>query len=812
MARRRRSRSRAARRQRPRTTRKLLFYAYPSHPAYVDETIRAAQEDLKKLPEIREQNVRIRLWPDMSISGRVLVSEITKQIDRSVVFACDVTYPNPNVAFELGYAIGSCKRIWLSLDTSIKNAKLDFNRSYTGMLGIGYASYENHVDLTTALRNDHPWTAIDQNLLGDNIRSLTPTSEDPTLLYVMPPFSTGPVVAIREHLERSVFSRSLFLDDPSEISGSALEWYAEKVKLSDVVLVHFLSDQHRQAAYHNVKASWVSGLAHAMQKPLLLLAHIPFAYPTDIQTLLRQHESAQSCIDLFEGWTESFEIPRRRRRRPLHHSRGTPDRVWLRDIALGEPVAENERYRLDQYFVETSSFSEALSADVSIFVGRKGTGKTASLVALDAEYRRDKRNHVCTVQPVGYEVDGLLRLLAEDWHSAERGFLIESLWKFLIYTELAASVRQSIEARPLHYDPTDSERRLLDHVAFHHEVLLAPFSQRLNRAVLQLTNSAAGQDSEAQRARISEQLHIEHLGQLRRILGSVLADRERVVILIDNLDHQWRAGTDTLALSSLLLGLLQVTQDIVHDFRQERHDRRRVNVSLTSFIRSDIFTHLEPLAAEQDKWPIRRISWNDPDLLIRVIDERFEHGGRPGITAEEIWTGVFPEEINDQSAKDFILGSTLPRPRDVIFLVKEAIAVALNRNHDTVTEQDMLVARKRYSSYVFGSVLAEDDPLRDMMEPVLFEFAGAPKTLKESDVRGRIERAGVPGYDIDFYVELLCDVNFLGIFTASGYAFSDDENERRMLLGIATRLAFERGLNEVLFVIHPAFHDVLQVE
>ena len=300
--------------------------------------------------------------------------------------------------------------------------------------------------------------------------------------------------------------------------------------------------------------------------------------------------------------------------------------------------------------------------------------------------------------------------------------------------------------------------------------------------------------------------------QLRRILGSVLADRERVVILIDNLDHQWRAGTDTLALSSLLLGLLQVTQDIVHDFRQERHDRRRVNVSLTSFIRSDIFTHLEPLAAEQDKWPIRRISWNDPDLLIRVIDERFEHGGRPGITAEEIWTGVFPEEINDQSAKDFILGSTLPRPRDVIFLVKEAIAVALNRNHDTVTEQDMLVARKRYSSYVFGSVLAEDDPLRDMMEPVLFEFAGAPKTLKESDVRGRIERAGVPGYDIDFYVELLCDVNFLGIFTASGYAFSDDENERRMLLGIATRLAFERGLNEVLFVIHPAFHDVLQVE
>ena len=464
MPRGRRRRPRGTRRPRSRAKRQNIFYAYPSSPTHIDETIRSTIGVLKVEPEIQERNLRIRLWPDVPISGRILISEITGEIGRSIVFACDVTYPNSNVAFELGYAIGRFKRVWLSLDTSIRDSKRDFDRYYTGMLGIGYAPYENHDNLARALLRDRPWSTIEQNVLGENIRNLSPISEDPTLLYVMPPIRTDAVVAMREHLNRSVFSRELFLDDPSEISGPALEWYAEKVSLSDAVLVHFLSDRHRYASDHNVKASWVAGLAHALHKPLLMLAHMPFKCPTDYQTLLRQHESKYQCIDQFDAWVESFEIPQRRMRRPIQDASPPSERVGIRDISLGEPVAENERSRLDQYFVETSSFYEAQSADVSIFVGRRGTGKTASLFALDAAYRRDKRNHVCTVQPVGYEVDGLLRLLSEDWRTAERGFLIESLWKFLIYTELASSVQESIAARPLHYEPTEHEQSLLTHI------------------------------------------------------------------------------------------------------------------------------------------------------------------------------------------------------------------------------------------------------------------------------------------------------------------------------------------------------------
>ena len=124
----------------------------------------------------------------------------------------------------------------------------------------------------------------------------------------------------------------------------------------------------------------------------------------------------------------------------------------------------------------------------------------------------------------------------------------------------------------------------------------------------------------------------------------------------------------------------------------------------------------------------------------------------------------------------------------------------------------MLSAREKYSRYVFGSVLAEDDPQKKKLEEVLYEFAGAAKILPESEVRRRIEGAGVVGDDVEFYLGLLCDVNFLGVKTATGHAFAEDEKERRMLLEVAARLCVERGWDEVSFELNAAFYQALQIE
>lgn len=789
-----------------------VFYAYPARPESLGEVIEAAIRETEVRRDPRSGDVRFRPWSDMSISGRRLLGQITERIDRCDVFACDLTYVNSNVAFELGYAVGKFKRVWLGLDGTIAAATSNFKRLYTGMLGIGYASYENHHTLASALLRDRPWSTPNEHLLHDAYRRQAARPENPTLLYVKPPLQPESVVEVGELLSGSIFADGLVVDDPREDAAPPLEWYVDKIHTADAVLLHLLAENQRGQEEHNAKASFLAGLAHALRKDLLMLAQTPFACPTDYSTKMRTHDTAAQAAGAVRLWFDSLHLQARRPRRAGDASRRSARGLQLRNLSIGEPVAENENLQLDDYFVETSTFYDAQEASSTVVVGRRGTGKTALFIALESAFRRDKRNHVCTVKPVGYEIDGLIRLLSEDWKAAERGFLVESLWKFLLYTELAASVVREMDDRPAYQVKSQDETQLAEYVQRNAEILLAPFSQRVARAITSLKGAGALGESEAQRARISEMLHREHLGVLRQLLGLVLGRRAKVVILIDNLDEPWHAGQDAKTLSRLLLGLLDEIKQLSEDFHHGDFHQRAINLSVTTFLRSDIFAYIHPLANERDKWPLRRINWNDSELLLRVVDERLKHAAPSSFDAAEIWKQVFPGEVVGLTAREFVLRNTLPRPRDVIYLVKEAMAQAVNRGHSAVMPEDLLSAREQYSRYVFGSILAEDDPDRGRLEAVLFEFAGAGRVLSRLEIEERMGRAGVTREDCDFYVGLLCDVNFVAIQTQTGFRFAVNEEDRQMMVAVARRIAARQGLPAESYEINPAFYQALQIE
>jgi hypothetical protein len=307
-------------------------------------------------------------------------------------------------------------------------------------------------------------------------------------------------------------------------------------------------------------------------------------------------------------------------------------------------------------------------------------------------------------------------------------------------------------------------------------------------------------------------LHVNELRDLRRLLGLVLSSRHKVTVLIDNLDDPWRPGHDTEYQSDLLTGLLRVATDITNEFRREDHWQRRVNMSLVIFLRSDIFAHIHPLAAEQDKLPLHRIVWNDNESLLRVLDQRLASALPTDAELSDLWQQLFPEHVVGLPTRQFITSNTLARPRDLIFFVKQAIAAAINRGHSAVTADDFLDARRNYSEFVFRSLLAEDDPEKRKLEAVLYEFAGAPRTMRESEVKATIARAGVEQLDIDFYLNLLCDVNFLGIETPQGYRFPAHEGEREMLRTVAATIAANRKRRDHSYQINAAFHQVLGID
>ncbi len=782
-----------------------VFYAYPSQPQHIGETIEEAIAALAQT-----DLVDIRSWRSLSITGKLIIDEILQAIDQAAVFACDLTSLNFNVLFELGFAIGRSKRIWISLNNTIEQATHDYARLGATLVPIGYAPYSNQPTLLHALYKDQPWAdSYKTNLQLASARTVTPVTK-PTLLYLKSKIETDASIRISERLRASPPFDDIILDDPTEMPSETLSWYVESAWRADAVVAHLLSNSHKGATWHNAKCSLVCGLAHGFSKPILMLAHEPFDCPIDYRTMLRTHGSAAQARLLVDSWlTNVRESITAHWRRVGEHQVTQQGTVALRQLSVGEVVAENEEERIDDYFIDTNAYLEALRGQQAIFVGRKGTGKSANLYAVSTALGEDKRNHICIIKPVGYEIQGVLRMLMQSIPKSEKGYLIESLWKFLIYSELALSIVDELATRPMR---SDDEQRLVEFVDTHAALLKPPFSIRLEAAVELLCDLDRYRPGDEQRAKVSEVLHDRILRDLRILLGNVLCEKNRVAILVDNLDKAWGSKEDVAYLVELLFGLLNVSGRIATDFQASNHWRKKVNLSLAIFLRSDIFSHVQELAREKDKLSFGRIAWDDAQLLIRVLDKRLTSSLNNALTPDEIWEQFFTPMVEERPVKQFIIENTIPRPRDVIYLVKTAIAEAVNRGHTRVESEDFVSARRKYSQFVFDGVVAEDNPQDGKLEAILYEFAGSPKIVTREEVEHNIEQAGVTGDTVARYLDLLCDLNFLGFETVDGdYEFPQDEAQRKVKQVVARKIAGRRGNGQESYIVNPPFYPVLQI-
>ena len=80
-------------------------------------------------------------------------------------------------------------------------------------------------------------------------------------------------------------------------------------------------------------------------------------------------------------------------------------------------------------------------------------------------------------------------------------------------------------------------------------------------------------------------------------------------------------------------------------------------------------------------------------------------------------------------------------------------------------------------------------------------------------LRTRMLLASVDDSDANWYIDLLCDIGFLGISTTKPqkFRYSREESERSTLREISKRLAASSSTEET-FEINPAFYQVLQID
>jgi hypothetical protein len=125
---------------------KKVFFAYPSALPEVMQATNGAG----RLVAARGQDIELHLWVENDIAGRALTDPIFEHINKSDILFADVTTVNFNVTFEIGYAIGLGKRIYIT-----RNSNFRRETELIDKIGIfdtlGYEPYSNEEDLAALL-------------------------------------------------------------------------------------------------------------------------------------------------------------------------------------------------------------------------------------------------------------------------------------------------------------------------------------------------------------------------------------------------------------------------------------------------------------------------------------------------------------------------------------------------------------------------------------------------------------------------------------------------------------------------------------
>jgi hypothetical protein len=783
-----------------------VFFAYPSRPESEREAVATAAEDIALL------NVAsVTTWEELAVAGHLVVDTIKAAIDTSHLLAADVTAANANVMFELGYGIGSNRPVWLLRDPSDLQSKRIWEQVAL-LTTTGWAPFTNSRDIVEAFTRDRP----DQNpstIFEEAIQPSLRPSTTPTVFHVPSPYPTEVHRALskslRWHRQRGI---QYVTADPTETAVQTLAWYGQRVYEAGAVVVHLSPPRRRDADIHNARCAFIAGLAEGMRRPILLVAEEEFQSPIDYRDLLVVCANSRECATRITPWLDNAL-------REAYHRVSTAEAqasrvalaTELASIRLGDPVAENEEDFLDRYFVETAAFEDVMAERTTVFVGRKGTGKTANLIEAANRLSRDVRNLVCVVKPITYEWESLLRVLGKFEQRDTKGHVVEVLWKYLLYSEIALAASQEMSRRAVPPVPGSPVDRLMQLVSDPNLGLQEEFSVRLERAVALLDTVALDDRIEAQRSSISEVLHGGLLRELREVLGQVLRNRRRVAVLVDNLDKPWHRSADIEHLTTFLIGLVGSASRVAEEFGRRDRWREPIPLTLAVFVRSDIFAKLLVNMREPDKVPVSRLNWADGELLTRVLEERFIAAKDGTVDGHTLWDDYICPTTKGQTTKDYILWRALPRPRDIIFFATAAISTAVNRRKTGVEEADVLEAEKAYSRFAFDAVLVEAEATLAGAETVLMEFVGERYLLTAAELADLLARAGIGERDVSMVISELVGLSFLGVETSDGvFQYVDDVRDQQRNDRLARRLAEQRG-TPVQYVVHPAFRPYLEI-
>ena len=779
-----------------------MFFAYASKPQRRVDAIRGAIERIQLGSAI---NCRIVDWTELPIEGGVIFCTICEAIRQAGCVAADITDLNFNVLFELGFAIGAGKAIWPLVESSEENR---LYKAFDTLTTIGHARYTNSKSIATKLSKKKPWNRS-AHLLAPSLMASKPTREARQVLYLRSPLEDEASLRVGEILESS--GLDVVVDDPSEVAFQPISWYLTRLETSFAVLIELGDQSGHGASLHVAKCALAAGVSVACGRRLLMLGEDIGGGPVDYRDLQRSYKSAADAASITQEWLAP--LPREIRDLELVTqaditSTSTQDVPLLRKVQIGDYVAENELTDLADYFVETVEFEDALFGTFEVFVGRKGSGKSAVTHMVADRLREDTRNVVSVISPKGYELTQIHKLVMGSDLSTRNRF-VEGLWKYLLSTEALKAIWNDLESKPLDASWSEAELRVKDQVDALQDVMDLSFASRIIQVIQNQRLSIDG-SVEITESEILGRLQSKELQNLRDVIcGYLSSERRELTLLLDDMVPGWESAEQRVQLSRILLSMVVASRDLWRDweYRMARAGYRGPSILL--FLRTDIFASILQESDEPDKIEHRPVFWEDGDALLNLINMRILSSLREDLDGVLNWNDLLEPGFSFDAMKQVIETSLLRRPRDIIYYFGRVFFNANRRKATKLAKRDFDGAMRDYSEYALQALGSEWSPHIPELEDTLLEFLGGTHDITYGELHSRLTSSGVDPRDVEGAVRFLVDAQFLGLaIDESGYRFATTPRESATMMRQAGRFIHDRG-GQRKFRIHRAFRQSL---
>ena len=781
-----------------------MFFAYASEPQRRVDAIRGA---IERIQDGSEMGCKAADWTDLPVEGKVISCTICEAIRNARCVATDITDLNFNVLFELGFAIGAGRAIWPLVESS-EDEENRLYRAFDTLTTLGHSRYTNSKSIATKVLKKKPWLR-GAHLQTPSLMAGKPTRAARQILYLRSPSDDEASLRVEEMLDNS--DLAIIRDDPLEVAFQPISWYLTRLESCFAVLIELGEQADRRQSLHIAKCALVAGVSVACGRRLLMLGNDIDGGPIDYRDLLRSYKNAAAAAAITKEWLAPLPGELRELEQIARAditsapSQGVP---LLKRIDLGDYVAENELSDLAAYFVETPEFEDALAGTFKVFVGRKGTGKSAVTHMVADRIRENKSNLVRVIVPKGYELTQIFRLVSE-FDLSTRNRFVESLWKYLLSTEALIAIWEDLKDKPLGASWSVAEAKIRDLVSEYQDPMSLSFPGRIIQ-ILQSQRQTINGNEQVSEAEILGRLQSGQMQNLRDVIcGYLSSERRELTLLLDDMVPGWENVEQRGELSDLLLSMVTASRELWRDWDYRMAQAGCQAPSLLLFLRSDIFASMLQESDEPDKVDHRPVYWEDTDALLDLVNKRIEASLGDAIDGVLNWNDFLEPGFSYDAMKQIIAGAILGRPRDIIYYFGRVFFNVNRRGATRLAKRDFDAALRDYSEFALQALSAEWSPHIPDLGDTLLEFWGGADNITNDELRTTLTSSGVEPNDVEGAVRFLVDAQFLGLATDEhNYRFASSPTESAIMMRQAGRFIHNRG-GQRKFRIHRAFQQSL---